>query len=141
MNAETGDFDFKPWGGTGATIKKSEKKKGDSTFYETEGEKQSSYIAHLKVSKDADDPVGEMFDQLQYLTKTMVKAEPKQPKSRAILDQEKVKVWYRKDEGKVIVRMEIDNAAKSALSLSTQLFNLTQEVNKCFAINKAQLER
>ena len=118
-------------------MKKKEKKAGDSSFYETE----NSVIAHLKVDKKDPDAVGKLYDQLGKLTKDSQPKEPKCPLNRPILDNENLKVWVRGKESKVIVQMTIDNSAKQLLTLSTQLFNLAQEVNKCFAINKAQLER
>jgi len=136
MNLESGEFDFKPYG-EGVALKKKEKKAGDSSFYETE----NSVIAHLKVDKKDPDAVGKLYDQLGKLTKDSQHKEPKCPLNRPILDNENLKVWVRGKESKVIVQMTIDNSAKQLLTLSTQLFNLAQEVNKCFAINKAQLER
>jgi hypothetical protein len=136
MNLESGEFDFKPYG-EGVALKKKEKKAGDSSFYETE----NSVIAHLKVDKKDPDAVGKLYDQLGKLTKDSQPKEPKCPLNRPILDNENLKVWVRGKESKVIVQMTIDNSAKQLLTLSTQLFNLAQEVNKCFAINKAQLER
>ena len=136
MNLSSGEFDFKPYG-EGVAVKKKEKKAGDSSFYETE----NSVIAHLKADKNDPDAIGKMYDQLEKLTKDSQVKEPKKPTSRPILDNASVKVWIKGSESKVIVRMELDNSRKQLPSLCAQLFNQTQEVNKCFAINKAQLER
>ena len=40
----------------GTPVQKDVKKKGESRFYETEGEKTSSYVAHLKVPKNRQTP-------------------------------------------------------------------------------------
>lgn len=128
--------EFQPWG-NGEPVQKSVKKKGDSRFYETEGEKQSSYIAHLKVAKDSSDPVAEMYEQLQYFTKSLQKNEPKEPKGKRLLDKKAVQVWHKKADNKVIVRMEIPT--DTGAELSSILFNLTSDVNKCFAINRNSL--
>lgn len=113
------------------------RKRGESRFYETEGEKQSSYVAHLKVPKDSADPATEMMEQLQYLTSGIAKKEPPTPKSKRLLDRQDLRVWHRKNENKVIIQMEIDTTARG--ELSSQLFNLTAEINKCFAINQNSL--
>lgn len=137
-DGEVRDFEFvgqQP----GVPVQRSVKKRGESRFYETEGEKQSSYVAHLKVAKDATDPVAEMQEQLDYFTRSMRKTEQKPPRSKALLDKPGVTVWHRQKEHKVIVRMEI--MTDTGQELSGQLFNLTSEVNKCFAINRVSLSR
>lgn len=123
--------------GKGEPVQKSVKKYGDARFYETEGEKTSSYVAHLKVNKDAADPAAELHEQLEHLTKGMKTVEPAVPRIKSILDKPGVTVWHRKLERKVIIRMEIDLATSG--ELSSKLFNLTAEVNKCFAINQKNL--
>ena len=55
IDRETGDVNFvacKP----GEPVQRNVKKRGSSSFYETEGKGQSSLIAHLKVDKDSPDP-------------------------------------------------------------------------------------
>ncbi|MBP5621318.1 MAG: hypothetical protein J6X44_04815, partial [Thermoguttaceae bacterium] len=44
------------------------KQLGDSSFYKTEGKKESSYSLHLNVDGESQDPVGEMFEQFMVLT-------------------------------------------------------------------------
>ena len=73
--------EFAPYNSGGEPVQKNVRKRGDSRFYETDGEKQSSYVCHLKVGKDSEDPAAEMFDQLKYLTKSMQKKEPPVPRT------------------------------------------------------------
>lgn len=136
MNVGSGEFDFKPYG-EGVALKKREKKAGNGSLYETE----YCVVAHLKADKNDPDAIGKMYDQLGMLTEDSQLKEPKIPTTRQILDNANVKVWIKVKESKVVVRMELDNQPKQLVRLCSQLFNQTQEVNKCFAINKAQLER
>ena len=129
--------EFAPYNSGGEPVQKNVRKRGDSRFYETDGEKQSSYVCHLKVGKDSEDPAAEMFDQLKYLTKSMQKKEPPVPRTKTLLDQKGLRVWHRRQEHKVIVQMEL--STEGTAELSSKLFNLTAEVNKCFAINRTSL--
>ena len=128
--------EFVPYN-VGDPVQKCVRKKGESRFYETEGEKQSSYVCHLKVDKDCDDPAAEMFDQLRDLTKPLQKKEPAAPRSKALMETEGLRVWHRRQEHKIVVQMEI--STEGTCELSTKLLNLTAEVNKCLAINRTSL--
>ena len=103
------DFEFR---GSipGTPVQKNVRKLGNSSFYETEGARESSYICHLKVSKASADPAAEMFELLED---------------------------HNKKESEVTVLMTIDLEGEG--EISAKLFNLTSEVNKCFAINHRSL--
>ena len=121
----------------GEPVQKNVKRVKDSSFYETEGTKESSYVAHLKVPKTSPDPVGEMFEQLAEGTKRLQKKEPPKPKGRRLIDEPRLMVVHNAKENQVTVTMTIDLKAEG--ELSAKLFNLTSEVNKCFAINQKRL--
>jgi hypothetical protein len=129
-------FSFQPMG-EGEPVRHNVRKKGESQFFETKGEKQSSYICHLKVSKDSPDPAAEMQEQLEYFTKGIRLKEPSPPKSTRLLDKPGLQVWHRRQEKKVVIMMEVELG--NELEMSSRLFNLTQEVTKCFAINQKKL--
>ena len=88
-------------------------------------------------SKDSPDPAAEMQEQLEYFTKGIRLKEPKSPTSKRLLDKPGVEVWHRRTDRRVVVRMEIETGDE--WSMTRQLFNLTQEVTKCFAINQKSL--
>lgn len=123
----------------GEPRRQKEKKKGLSTFYETIGEKESSIVAHLKVPANCEDPAAQMFEELAHFTKDMQTQAPKMPKQKKLMSEEGVSVWHLKSENKVVVKMEI--ATDTEQELSSILFNLTSEVNKCLAINKRFLNQ
>ena len=121
----------------GQPVQKSVRKLGESRFYETEGEKQSSYVAHLKVDKSSADPAAEMFEQLALLAKPLMKQQPPMPRSKVLLDDTNIHVWHEKADNKVVIMMEVDTTASG--ELSSQVYNLTIRVHKCFAINETSL--
>ena len=136
IDRETGDVNFRA-AQSGEPVQRNVKKYGKSSFYETEGEKQSSYVCHLKVDKDAVDPVADMRDQLEHLTANLRKKEPAAPRGKFLLDKPGLVVIHNRKAGEVSVRLTIDLRSEGMLSF--KLFNLVSEVNKCFAINQKEL--
>ena len=45
------------------------KRVGDSSFYQTNGEKESSYSLHVNVDGDSQDPVAEIYEIMDVLTR------------------------------------------------------------------------
>lgn len=138
FHEDTGDMEFRACQ-PGEPVQKNVKRVKGSSFYETEGTKESSYVAHLKVPKTSADPVAEMFEQLAEGTKRLQKKEPPKPKGRRLIDEPRLMVVHNAKENQVTVTMTIDLKAEG--ELSAKLFNLTSEVNKCFAINQKRLTR
>lgn len=82
------------------------KQLGNSSFYRSEGEKESSYSLHLNVDGRSDDPVGEMFEQFKLLTAGQQKQMPKMPEDsegRMLLDDGRTMVWLDSEHGEVTV--------------------------------------
>ena len=136
INRKTGDINFRA-AQPSEPIQKNVKKEGNSSFYETDGEKTSSYVCHLKVDKDSADPAGEMQEQLDKLTAGIRKKEPAAPRGKFLLNKPEVLVVHNKKQSEVTVRLAIN--LKEEGELSAKLFNLVSEVNKCFAINQKKL--
>ena len=87
------------------------KKLGDSSFYKSEGEKQSSYSVHLNCDGKSEDPVAELFDQFLHLTEDQRKALPKLPEGsqgRMLLDTENLKIWLDSECGKLSILTELE---------------------------------
>lgn len=86
-------------------------KLGDSSFYKSEGEKQSSYSVHLNCDGKSEDPVAELFDQFLHLTEDQRKALPKLPEGsqgRMLLDTENLKIWLDGERGKLSILTELE---------------------------------
>lgn len=104
------------------------KQLGDSSFYKSEGEKQSSYSVHLNCDGKSEDPVGELFDQFLVLTEEQRKQLPKLPEGsegRMLLDNGMgLKIWLDREHGKVSILTELDcnsNIERQLLQAQSQM--------------------
>lgn len=104
------------------------KQLGDSSFYKSEGEKQSSYSVHLNCDGKSEDPVGELLDQFLVLTEGQRKQLPKLPEGsegRMLLDNGMgLKIWLDREHGKVSILTELDcnsNIERQLLQAQSQM--------------------
>lgn len=138
VNTETGDFQFAAYQ-QGEPVQKNVRRTGCCTVYETDGKKESSIVAHLRVRKDTVDPFNEMWPDFVRGMKPYIKDVPKEPTTKALLTKENLNVWLRRKDRSVCITMNI--SLDDEREPSTQLFNLTSEVNKCLVINEASLKK
>ncbi|MBR1755743.1 MAG: hypothetical protein IJ739_04385 [Bacteroidaceae bacterium] len=94
--------------GTKASNRTMLKQLGNSSFYKSEGEKDSSYSLHLNVAaKDCADPVGELYQQFQLLTEGERKTTPQMPEGsegRMLYDNgSTLQVWHDTAKGEVVI--------------------------------------
>ena len=85
--------------GTRESNRKMLKQMGNSSFYKSEGEKESSYSLHLNVNGKSEDPVAEMLQQFLLLTENERKVMPQLPEGcegRMLLDDGKTRIWLDK---------------------------------------------
>ena len=97
--------------GTGESKRNVLKQLGPSSFYKTEGQKESSYSIHVNVPGDSADPVGEAYDIMKVLTEGQRKSEPTLPEGegRMLFDNgENLKVWLDTAKGKVSILTQLD---------------------------------
>ena len=98
--------------GTRESNRKMLKQLGNSSFYKSEGEKESSYSLHLNVDGKSEDPVAEMFEQFKLLTAEQQKQLPTLPENqqgRMLLDDGRgLKIWLDTENGKVSILSELD---------------------------------
>ena len=85
------------------------KQKGRSSFYKSEGEKESSYSIHINVDANDPDPVATMQEQFAELTKGELKSELKlKVKGKLLHDSPKLKVYLNKTSKQVILQTSLD---------------------------------
>ena len=92
--------------GTGESKRNVLKQLGPSSFYKTEGQKESSYSIHVNVDGESADPIGEAFDIFKALTEGKRKTEPKLPEGegRMLYDNgESLQVWLDSAKGEVSI--------------------------------------
>ena len=84
------------------------KQKGKSSFYKSEGEKESSYSIHINVDANDPDPVATMQEQFSELVKGELKSEPKlQVKGKLLYDDSVLQVYLNKTTKTVVLKTTI----------------------------------
>lgn len=84
------------------------KQKGKSSFYKSEGEKESSYSIHINVDANDPDPVATMQEQFSELVKGELKSEPKlQVKGKLLYDDNTLQVYLNKTTKTVVLKTTI----------------------------------
>ena len=106
------------------------KQLGNSSFYKTEGTKDSSYSLHLNVDGKSEDPVGEMLDQFLLLTADERKKTPKLPEGsegRMLLSNDNLRIWLDREKHKVsiLAELECDSNIERMLLQSESQMNVT----------------
>lgn len=101
--------------GTRESNRRMLKQLGNSSFYKSEGQKESSYSLHLNVDGESADPVGEMFQQFQLLTQDEQKQKPQMPegcRGQMLMDDGSVKIWLDSERGKLTIMTELECSQK-----------------------------
>ncbi len=127
--------------GTRESNRKMLKQLGNSSFYKSEGEKESSYSVHLNCDGKSEDPVGELLDQFLVLTEGQRKTTPKLPEGcegRMLLDNGLgLQIWLDRERGKVSILTELDcdNNIERMLMQAESLMNVTIAKNRQEILN------
>ena len=114
------------------------KQLGDSSFYKTNGKKESSYSLHLNVDGKSEDPVSELFDQFLLLTEEKRKQLPKLPEGsqgRMLLDNESLKIWLDSERGKLSILTELECSPQ----IERQLLQAEAQMNVVVGRNRKDL--
>ena len=114
------------------------KQLGDSSFYKTNGKKESSYSLHLNVDGESQDPVAEMFDIFMHLTEDQRKSLPKLPEGsqgRMLLDNESLKIWLDSERGKLSILTELECSPQ----IERQLLQAQAQMNVVVGRNRKDL--
>ena len=85
------------------------RQKGKSSFYKSEGEKESSYSIHINVDANDPDPVATMQERFAELVKGELKSELKlKVKGKLLYESQKLKVYLNKTQRQVIIQTALD---------------------------------
>lgn len=125
---DNGYAEFIPTG-TRESNRRMLKQMGNSSFYKSEGEKESSYSLHLNVDGKSEDPVAEMFQQFQLLTAEQRKQMPQLPEGsegRMLLDG-KTQIWLdnAKSEVCILTRLHCSPQIERQLLQAQATMNVT----------------
>ena len=112
------------------------KQKGKSSFYKSEGEKESSYSIHINVDANDPDPVATMQEQFAELTKGELKSELKmQVKGKLLYDTPQLKVYLNKTQKKVTLQTTIDCSP----TIERELLQLQGDMGRVIGANYSEI--
>ena len=116
------------------------KQLGGSSFYKSEGEKESSWSLHLNVdAKDCEDPVAALHEQFIFLTEGEVKQKPQLQEGfegRMLLDNGgSVKVWLDTKNHQVNILTTLNCGP----NIERQLLQAQGQMNVCISKNRQEI--
>lgn len=115
------------------------KQLGDSSFYKSEGEKQSSYSVHLNCDGKSEDPVGELLDQFLLLTEGQRKQTPKLPEGsegRMLFSNgDGLQIWHDRENNKLTIMAQLECTA----DIERQLLQAEAQMNVVVGRNRKDI--
>ena len=115
---------------------RTDKPKGKSSFYKSEGEKESSYSIHINVDANDPDPVATMQEQFAELTKGELKSELKlKVKGKLLYETQKLKVYLNKTQKQVTIQTNLDCGP----TVERELLQLQAEMAKVIGANYSEI--
>ena len=109
------------------------KKVGRSKRYSTTGKNPLTCI-ELKCPDNVPDKAAFFQKELAKLTKDIQIKEPTLPKGEYLVNKDRLKVCFVKDEQRLMAWLTFE--AKGLLEIRRELYSLTSEIDKCFVINE-----
>ena len=112
------------------------KQKGKSSFYKSEGEKESSYSIHINVDANDPDPVATMQERFAELTKGELKSELKlKVKGKMLYETPQLKVYLNKTTKQVILQTTIDCSP----TIERELLQLQGDMGRVIGANYSEI--
>ena len=112
------------------------KQKGKSSFYKSEGEKESSYTIHINVDGNDPDPVATMQEQFNELTKGELKSELKLIiKGKLLYETPVLKVYLNKMLKKVVIQKTLDCGP----TIERELLQLQGDMGRVIGANYSEI--
>ncbi len=120
----------------GESNRKMIKQKGKSSFYKSEGEKESSYSIHINVDANDPDPVATMQERFAELTKGELKSELKMKvKGKLLYESPNLKVYLNKTTRQVILQTTIDCSP----TIERELLQLQGDMGRVIGANYSEI--
>ena len=112
------------------------KQKGKSSFYKSEGEKESSYSIHINVDANDPDPVATMQEYFNELTKGELKSELKMiVKGKLLYETPVLKVYLNKTQKKVVIQTTLDCGP----TIERELLQLQGDMGRVIGANYSEI--
>ena len=131
------DYEFHAQRQTGISSQDPISKTADSKLYRTTGEKKTKMVAHVVVPSDSSDPVADIYEQVDRLTRGLqTKAAPRL-RGKLLLNQTDARVVFNKKDRRLQMVLSIN--LNETPNYQNQLIRLMQQISTCFAINQTSL--
>ena len=111
-------------------------KVGKSKRYVTNGKNPLTCV-ELKCPEDVADKAAYFHKELAKLTKDMQIEEPTLPKGEFLINEDRLKVCFVKDEHKVVAWLTFET--KGLMEIRKELYTIASEIDKCFVINEVSV--
>ena len=115
------------------------KQLGDSSFYRTQGRKESSYSLHLNVDGKSEDPVAEMHEQFLLLTEGLRTEKPELAKAiagRMLFDNgSSLQVWLDTEKGELTILTRLTCSPQ----IDRQLLQAQGQMNVCLGRHRDEI--
>ena len=115
------------------------KQVGPSSFYKSEGQKESSFSIHINVDGSSVDPVNEAREIFNVLTAEQAKQKPtlsEGSEGRMLLDNGMgLQIWLDREHGKVSILTELD----CNTNIERMLLQAQSQMNVCIARNRQEI--
>lgn len=136
---DNGYAEFIPTG-TRESNRRMFKQMGGSSFYKSEGEKESSYTLHLNVdAKDCNDPVAALHEQFLFLTRDEQKQRPQMPEGaggRMLYDNgTSLQVWHDEESNEVVILTRLPCSPQ----IERQLLQAQAQMNVCIGRHRTEI--
>ena len=136
---EDDSIEFRPCA-KGEPSQRNVKRSGSSKFYQTNGEKESNYVAHLMASRDSLDPIGDMLRDFETLTRELEPKLPKEPRTKPLLKKDDMSVYLDKKEHKIRIYAEILLDNEHPYSPADWAFTtIGAPLSQCFTSNRKSI--
>ena len=113
-----------------------ESNRGKSSFYKSEGEKDSSYSIHINVDANDPDPVATMQERFAELTKGELKSELKlKVKGKMLFESPKLKLYLNKTTKQVVIQTTLDCSP----TVERELLQLQSEMGRVIGANYSEI--
>ena len=131
--------EFHPVRGKDEPTREMLKQVGNSTFCKNLGKKESSFTLHVNVDGESQDPVAEIYEIMDVLTKEQRKSTPKLPEGsqgRMLFDNnEGLQIWLDSETKKLTIMAQLECTA----DIERQLLQAEAQMNVVVGRNRKEI--
>ena len=131
--------EFHPVRGKDEPTREMLKQVGNSTFCKNLGKKESSFTLHVNVDGESQDPVAEIYEIMDVLTKEQRKSTPKLPEGsqgRMLFDNnEGLQIWLDHENNKLTIMVQLE----CTVDIERQLLQAEAQMNVVVGRNRKDL--